>query len=131
MEHVIVKTVAGFMNAEGGTLLVGVADDGQVVGLENDYSVTHKGNRDGFELFLTQLVDANLSGPAATLIHTSFETVDGHDVCRVDVSASAKPVFAKPHQGGRAPSEFWLRLGNQTRQLVGQELMEYRESHWG
>lgn len=131
LEHVVVKTVAGFMNAEGGTLLIGIADDGAVVGLDKDYAVTHKGNRDGFELFLTQLLDVNLSGPAATLVRTSFEIIDGQDVCRVDVSAAARPVFAKPHQGGKQPSEFWLRIGNQTRQLVGAELMEYREAHWG
>lgn len=131
MEHVIFKTVAGFMNAEGGTLVIGVADDGQVVGLDRDYAVTQKGNRDGFRLWLSTLVGTNLSGPSDTLIHAFFEPVDGHDVCRVDVAAAAKPVFAKPFQGGQGPSEFWVRIGNQTRQLVGPELMDYRESHWG
>ena len=38
MEHVVVKTVCGFLNAEGRTLLIGVDDDGQVVGLEKDLS---------------------------------------------------------------------------------------------
>ena len=36
MEEVILKTVAGFWNAEGGTLLVGVSDDGSVLGLDAD-----------------------------------------------------------------------------------------------
>lgn len=36
MEHVIVKTVCGFLNAEGGTLLIGVDDDGTVIGLAED-----------------------------------------------------------------------------------------------
>ena len=36
MEHVIVKTVCGLLNHEGGTLLIGVADDGQVLGIEPD-----------------------------------------------------------------------------------------------
>ena len=34
LEGVILKTLAGFMNSEGGTLLIGVADDGGVVGIE-------------------------------------------------------------------------------------------------
>src|SRR5690606_15806240 len=67
LEAAIAKTICGFMNAEGGTLLIGVADDGAVVGIENDYSTLGKPNRDGFELFLTQLVDNQISGPAATL----------------------------------------------------------------
>jgi hypothetical protein len=129
IEHVIVKTVTGFMNAEGGTLLIGVADDGAIVGLGQDYSTLSKGDRDGFELFLTQLIGANVSGPSATLIRTSFEPVDGRDVCRVSVAASAKPVFAKAH-GGSTHSEFWVRLGNQTAQLHGSEMVDYQKEHW-
>jgi Putative DNA-binding domain len=64
LEHVIVKTIAGFMNAEGGTLLIGVDDKGQVVGLEADYQTLGKQNRDGYEPFLAQLLDTNLSGAA-------------------------------------------------------------------
>ena len=46
MEHVIVKTVCGFLNAEGGTLLIGVDDDGAVVGLDADMqTLGSKGNR--------------------------------------------------------------------------------------
>ena len=33
----IVKTVAGFLNTDGGTLLIGVGPDGSLVGLELDY----------------------------------------------------------------------------------------------
>jgi predicted HTH transcriptional regulator len=131
IEHVIVKTVAGFMNAEGGILLIGVADDGLIVGLDNDYRTLTKGDRDGFELFLTQLVGANISGPSPTLIRTSFEKVDGKDICRVSVAASAKPVFTKPATGGSAHTEFWVRLGNQTAQLHGAEMFDYRADHWG
>jgi hypothetical protein len=130
IEHVIVKTVTGFMNAEGGTLLIGVADDGSIVGLDNDYATLSKGDRDGFELFLTQLVGANVSGPSQTLIKASFENVEGRDVCRLSVAASAKAVFAKPMSGG-VHSEFWVRLGNQTAQLHGTEMVDYQQEHWG
>ena len=38
METAVLKMVAAFLNSrEGGTLLVGVADDGSVLGLESDY----------------------------------------------------------------------------------------------
>ena len=74
MEHVILKTVAGFMNLEGGTLLIGVNDDGSIYGLEADYAtLTSKGNRDGYELFLTQLLETNMSGAAASLVRISFD----------------------------------------------------------
>jgi hypothetical protein len=130
MEHVILKTVAGFMNAEGGTLLIGVGDDGGVLGLEADYATLgSKGNRDGYELFLTQLFDTNLSGTAGTLVRVSFELVDGKDVARIAVAASARPVFARTAEG-REPSEFWARTGNSTRQLLGSDMVDYQRDHW-
>jgi hypothetical protein len=130
LEHVIVKTIAGLMNAEGGTLIIGVDDSGRVLGLEPDYRTLGKSNRDGYELFLTQLLDANLSGAALALARISFSQVDGQDVCRVDVAASAQPVFARPIDG-RQHTEFWARIGNSTRQLVGTDMAEYQREHWG
>lgn len=130
MEHIIVKTIGGFMNAEGGTLLVGVGDDGTVLGLESDFATLgSKGNRDGYELFVTQLLETNLSGTVGRLVQVSFETIDGKDVCRVAVAASARPVFARPVDG-RDPSEFWARIGNSTRQLIGTDMVEYQQDHW-
>jgi hypothetical protein len=67
IECEILKAVAGFMNAQGGTLLIGVSDDCQPVGLRNDYKLTKKGNRDprdSFENWLTDLFDHSLSKPA-------------------------------------------------------------------
>ena len=45
----VVKTLAGFLNAEGGTLLIGVDDAGAVIGLAGDYEALRKRDRDGFE----------------------------------------------------------------------------------
>jgi len=48
LETVVMKTLAGYMNSQGGTLLMGVADDGAILGLDNDYSALKKPGRDGF-----------------------------------------------------------------------------------
>jgi membrane protein YdbS with pleckstrin-like domain len=45
----VMKNVVGFMNAAGGTLLIGVSDDGEILGLEPDFSVMKKQDKDGFE----------------------------------------------------------------------------------
>lgn len=129
-EQIIVKTIAGFMNNEGGTLLIGVADSGGVVGIQSDYDTLSKPNRDGYELFLTQLISDKISGPATPLCRTTFEQLDGQDVCRIDVGASPKPVFACPVDS-KEQTDFWVRLGNRTDQLHGADLMGYTEDHWG
>lgn len=132
MEHVIVKTVCGFLNAEGGTLLIGVNDDGEIVGLADDMkSLGSKGTRDGYELFLRQHLDSNLSVQTAGIVKVRFEALSGTDVCVVSTAASGKPVFAKPLDGGQGPSEFWVRIGNLTKQLHGDDMVEYQATHWG
>lgn len=133
LEQVIVKTVCGFLNAEGGTLMIGVDDKGRALGLETDFgTLGSRGNPDGYELFLRQLFDANLSASTAAIVRIRFETVANQLICVVSVPASGKPVFAKPPKGsGSNAEEFWVRTGNSTRQLHGEDMFEYREQHWG
>jgi hypothetical protein len=65
LQKVVAKTVAGLMNFEGGTLLIGVADDGSILGIEHDLKTLKRADRDGFEQALRQvLVDYFGSSPA-------------------------------------------------------------------
>lgn len=129
-EQIIAKSIAGFMNSEGGALLIGVADDGAVTGLEKDYATFSKNNRDGYELFLTQLVSDKISGPSPSLCRISFHAIGNQDVCRVDVAASAKPVFTAS-LNSKETTEFWVRQGNKTAQFRGTDLTDYIDAHWG
>lgn len=129
-EQIIAKSIAGFMNSEGGTLLIGVADDGTVNGIADDYATLSKANRDGFELFLTQLIADKISGPSPSLCRISFHEIDRQEVCRVDVAASARPVFTRP-LNSKDHCDFWIRQGNRTAQFHGTEQVEYVDGHWG
>lgn len=132
MEHVVAKTVCGFLNAEGGTLLIGVDDEGLVGGLADDYkTLPKKPDKDGFELWLRQYLDNALSISTAGLVKIRFEETPDGDVCVLTVAASGKPVFAKPLEGGGGPSEFWVRIGNATKQLHGDDMVSYQSEHWG
>ena len=78
VEREIIKAVAGFMNAHGGTLLIGVNDSHEPIGLQNDYKLTKKGDRDprdSFENGLTDLCDNTLGNPALANVSVSFEAV--------------------------------------------------------
>ena len=131
LEHAITKTVCAFLNAEGGTLLIGVDDDGHAIGLENDYrTLGSKANRDGYELFLRQLLVNSLSVQTAGVVKIRFESLDGDDVCVVSVAASGRPAFARPLEGSQGFSEFWVRIGNASRQLHGDDMVEYQNQHW-
>ncbi|MGB3356832.1 MAG: DUF262 domain-containing protein [Mycobacterium sp.] len=133
LEHVIVKTVCGFLNAEGGTLLIGVDDAGKILGLEDDFkTLGSRNNVDGYELFVRQLLDNGLSVNTATTVRVRFESRLDSTVCVVSVAASGKPVFAEPPKGsGLSAKEFWVRTGNATKQFHGDDMLEYQEQHWG
>ncbi|MER7014281.1 DUF262 domain-containing protein [Saccharopolyspora sp. NPDC000359] len=130
--HVIVKAVCGFLNAEGGTLLIGVGDSGDVVGIEGDMATLGKANEDAYELFLRQVLDSNLSSPTAATVRINFHRVQRHVVCGLTVAPSSQPVFANPPKGeGFAGSDFWVRVGNGTKKLHGESMVKYQKAHWG
>jgi hypothetical protein len=127
LESVIAKTMAGFMNAGGGTLLIGIGPDKHVLGLENDYGTLGKDpNRDGFEQRLVHLVSDYLGKEFGRLIHVSFASVEGKDVCWVRVDPSPKPVYVEENDDVR----FYVRIGNTTQPMNVKELTEYMSLHW-
>jgi predicted HTH transcriptional regulator len=118
---VIVKSIAGFLNHEGGDLLIGVADDGSIVGLKYDYLTLRKKDRDGFELQLMKLVKDKLGGDVCTMLHVVFLDLDGGDVCRVLIEPSERPVYVQ-HQGS---ARYFVRTGNSTREFDTKEALDH------
>ena len=126
LEDVVVKTVAGFANGGGGTLLIGVADDGTVKGLERDYACLG-GNRDKLELHLTNLLGQHF-GTAfrAAQIGISFPQHEGVEVCRVEVRPANKAQFVSiADRGGTIAERFFVRSGNSTQELAPSQMHLY------
>lgn len=131
MEYGIVKSLAGFMNSHGGTLLVGVADDRHIVGLEEDYPLLRKKDADGWELWLTDLLSSALGRAAAADVLVSIAEVQERTVARIDVGPAARPVFAKiASKTGEKRQAFLVRINNSTQELSGQDAHDYQRSRW-
>jgi hypothetical protein len=134
LQHAVLKTVCGFLNGEGGTLLIGVEDDGNALGLGPDLATFTVENRntDKYELALRDMLEAGLSAPTALTVQIDFPAVGDVVVCRVAVSASTGPVYARPLKGSgkTEPTDFWVRVGNATRQLQGSDADDYRAGRW-
>lgn len=128
-EEKIVKSIAGFMNAHGGNLLVGVEDKGSIVGIEGDFPFVSGADRDGWELWLTDLLATSLGKAAAAEMTVKFCDIDGREVAKIEVGPSAKPIFATPRKGNKKPC-FFVRMNNSTRELVGQEILDYQQRRW-
>jgi hypothetical protein len=129
LKYSVIKTVAAFLNSNGGTLLIGVNDKRKVVGLKGDYNQFKKADsRDAFENWLTTQLIGQFGKPASRLYSVSFHDVEGQDVCRIEVQPSPDPVFVD-EKGGK-PELLYIRTGNASRALDAREIIEYSRHRW-
>ena len=128
LERVVMKTIVGFLNSNGGTLIIGVSDDGMVKGIEGDYKTLPKKNRDGFENHISMLIKVMIGLSFAKYINIKFEIVDGKDICMITVHESNKPAYLKDND---KKEEFYVRVGNSTQPFSMSESSEYIKTKWG
>jgi hypothetical protein len=127
LEHKILVSLAGFMNTDGGTLVVGVADDGVAVGLDQDFALLKRKDADGWRSWLSDLVENGLGKPNLASLNLAFERYQEKDVCRIEVRHAKRPAWVKATTG----AEFYVRFDNSTRQLYGEEILQYVADRWG
>jgi hypothetical protein len=124
-----VHTTSAFMNTAGGTLLVGITNKGEIVGIGADLDLSSNG-QDGLELFYRQALVNAIGAKFTTGVSVSFPQLDGQTLCRIEVEASPRPVFVERKVDGAAQKQFYVRSGNGTRPLDAQAAHEYIEMHW-
>lgn len=127
LEEVIVKSVAAFANAQGGTLLIGVDDDGQVLGLEHDYSSLTGADRDSFELHLRNILNQQFGvALVSTKVRIRFPELGDSEICHLEVTPFGHPVLVKaPDKNGNIQERFYLRSGNSSQELSKAEMLTY------
>lgn len=127
LEHVIAKTISAFMNSEGGKLIIGADDDGNVLGLDNDYkTLGSKQNADGFLLHLDNVVNNYLGKEFHQFLTANIIQIEGKDICAIEILDSNQPVYLK-YEG---KEEFYIRASASSQQLSLIETNEYIKSHW-
>ncbi len=126
LEKVVAKTIAGFMNKDGGTLVVGVTDDGAIVGLEPDMKTLRKPSEDGLSLHLTEILNKYLGEVAAAAASISFAHVDGQAIAVISAEPATRPVFLEDANA----SEFYVRSNASTRLLDVREAAQYITQRW-
>ncbi|WP_448777937.1 RNA-binding domain-containing protein [Bacteroides congonensis] len=116
--EVILRTIAGFLNANGGTLYIGVADNGNVTGLANDYSYMVC-NSDAYERFIRQRIISTMGKDINGIIHIDFPKYGGREICHVTI-----PCYGKLVELNEA---VWQRQGNSTVLLDGNALLKQQQ----
>lgn len=126
MESIIAKTISAFMNSDGGKLFIGVDDNGEILGLENDYKGLKNQNSDGFKLQLDQVINKYIGKECHHYISNKIVKIDGKDVCVVEVINSGRPVFIS----NEGKEEFYIRASASSQPMNMKEANEYIKTHW-
>ena len=113
-----IKTVAAFLNSDGGELLVGVSDDQQVIGLERDITLNHS-STDRFLLKFRDYVSQRIGPQFYPLIDQRLITIQGKQILRVTCLPSDEMVFVDE-------KEVFVRTNPATDKLEGKALFEYQ-----
>jgi hypothetical protein len=122
----VLKACLGFLNRRGGHVIVGVTDDGTVVGIDRDIKMC--GSVDKLLQFLTDKVRTKIGNSGIDLISVTTPRCGDSTVMIIEVLPSPEPVFpAKPVDG---KDGLFVRNNNTTNVLVGKEALDYVGRRW-
>ncbi|MGW4153749.1 RNA-binding domain-containing protein [Micromonospora chersina] len=122
IEEAVVKSVAAFLNSDGGTLVIGVNDDGEPRGLAEDLN-TCRGSFDQYERWLMGSLLGQKIGMEiiSQCVQFAQHSLDGHDLVVLEVQKF--PGVAWVASGD--DDSLYVRNGNETQQLRGRRAAEF------
>lgn len=128
IQHAVGKSIAALANTDGGYVMIGVADDGTLVGLNPDYAKCRGGNRDGFLQRFKDYVASQMepSWEALGLRLNWYETAQG-DVLAVQVPTSTEAVWVRSPKN-KNDKKLYVRRTTVTDELHGPDILTWNEA---
>ena len=117
LEQVCFKTVAGFLNSKGGDLIIGVSDNYNIVGIDEEVKKFHKDKTDIFLQYFGNKIKAIFGAQIYPFLNWEIINVDNKNIFRVICKPSDKEFYLN--------NEFYARTNPRTDKLEGKELVEY------
>ena len=105
------------MNTAGGTLLIGVDDDGTVVGTEIDRFKNH----DKYLLHLTNLIKSKISEVHGDFVSFDFESIRDKQILRVTCETATLPAYIQDGE----QEYFYIRTGPSSTPLKLSQVHDY------
>lgn len=118
IEHAILKTVCAFMNTKGGTLLIGVADNLDIIGIGQDRFE----NTDKILLHITKLIKERISPLHIEFVKFEIEHLEGKNILRIDCEAATVPAYLQEKHNVES---FYVRTGPSTSLLKVSQIYDY------
>jgi membrane protein YdbS with pleckstrin-like domain len=126
LNKAVMKNIVAYMNTTGGVILIGVADDGEILGLEIEFKTLRKSDADGFENTFNMTFNKMVGVEYSNYVRVDFAEFDGKTVCRVVALPAPEPVFLK----NKNDEEFYIRTGNSSQPLSMSQAVKYIQTHF-
>lgn len=126
LKESIVRTLSAFMNLNGGTIFVGVKNDGTIKGVRGDLA-----DFDKYQLDIRSLIRLRLGTYFNEIVYFATENINGKKIIRIDCDASKSPVFFKKSNNKEELEEFVVRTGAANTHLKkGSEIIKYYQRRY-
>lgn len=125
LEKEVLKTIVAFLNTKGGTLFIGIEDNGDIYGLTNDLNNvpgSAKEPKDRFLLHLDSLINTNIGKEFNVFVEVSFRQMYKKEICKIIVTPSKSPAFLSYK---KSEEEFFVRNKAQSCKLTMSEMAKY------
>ena len=126
LNKAVMKNVAAFMNTTGGVILIGVGDEGEILGLEPEFESMKKPNPDGFENLFNMAFNKMVGVQFSDYVSVDFEVIEGKTVCRILALPTSEPVYLTYSN----KEEFYIRTGNSSQPLTISQAVNYIQRHF-
>lgn len=103
LKQEVVKTICAFLNTRGGTILLGVNDKAEVIGLDVD----SEKDLDNYKQSIIQILKHKVGINGSTNIHFNTEKLDNKILLRINCTPSNHPIILEDKDG----QYFYIRSG--------------------
>ncbi|MFA5828410.1 MAG: ATP-binding protein [Candidatus Shapirobacteria bacterium] len=125
LELEVIIEMAAFLNTKGGQVIIGVNDEGCILGLDNDFkTLGKKQNRDGFGLQLDNLISNFLGGGVYPYITLEFQQKNEKDICIIRAKRCNHEVYVGKDR------DFYIRRFKSKVKLNSEEAHRYINENW-
>lgn len=111
------KTVVAYLNTDGGVLLVGVNDDGEVIGLDTDKFA----NDDKFMLHYNNLFKDHVGMEFASHVSSRIVPIAGQKVFVIQCEQASDPVYLRHGK----EEKYYVRMGPSSRALTTSQVVDH------
>lgn len=128
---IIARTIAGFLNTEGGNLIIGIREnkkgqDDEIIGIEHEFSILKDPCTDGYRRMLIDEIIRKFLPPEIfhhliRHLRIHFMQSGDHTLCWIEVKKADDSVFVKIQD----EEAFFIRIDAETRQLSDKALLDY------